>query len=468
MISATIDLASVYYSGVTSESMRSVRIRASEPAPIVFTKHNGVMNATNMQLSSDVYPDYLATIINPSYPYVGFRQDTDSTNIVIPVFYNSATTPTLNDMTPVAADPMGDAMFTNTNLDIVNTFVSTGSDRFYFGIVNNGGGFPVSSGFTFFSYLAVIINPATVNDPNPVVWGLMNTVDVAGVVSPGLYRITGQTIADMARIGDIEVQTAGNLLVMSCSKADLYADPLFSAWYSNAHPVFAGTFMTNKISLSEGVLIADQSFGYRLIDVWYPVPQNPATAPMVSNASLQTGTDGWLHFGVDYFSAEAYFPLTCDVVIDNQQHYPMTYTSFPDWSSTMHYAAAINPSEIAGWTTATLLFSADNISFADTTFTNTHNHDATDYGISAPLVKRMYPNPARDEVFIDISKDINETDMEIYNLKGQRLFNQRLDSINGMISLDLSALTCNISSGLYLVRIANGQKSQTAKLLICK
>lgn len=459
-----------YFSGVLDNNMRSVRLRATGAAPSILSKTGSGVVSTPMQSLQDGYDTWQGTIQNPVHPYLGYKQDSDSTDTIIPVHYSGTAMPALNDLTPCVSDPAGDEMFSISNLDIVNSFVTASDDKFYFGIVNNGGGFPTSNGFTFFSYMAVIIDPATVNDPDPVVWGLMYTVEVTGVIAPGLFRVTGQTTSDMLRLGDIETQViaGSNLLLLSCQKSDLLADTLFAAWYDQADPELAGIFMTNKITLSSGVQVADETEGYNLRDVVIPVPQEAASTPVLTNAAVTQGPDWNYHFDVDYSSMNSYFPVEAELEIDGNYVCDMHYNSFPDFSDAVHYTAAVDAITIGNWQSAGLRFSVDGINYTVTMLNNTSLEDEPATGTPAVLLHRMYPNPARDKVFLEISKDCRTAEVELFNLKGQKLMREELFIDKGIAGFDLSKNKEKTSNGLYLVRISDGQRSQTAKLLISR
>lgn len=79
-------------------------------------------------------------------------------------------------------------------------------------------------------------------------------------------------------------------------------------------------------------------------------------------------------------------------------------------------------------------------------------------GVELESALSIFPNPAKDNVTINISNN-TETRIEIYSVLGKRVFVRR---INESMSLDISAL----NSGLYLFKFIQKDKITTKKLII--
>jgi len=465
-LNAELNWQHIYFSGVGADGMRAVRIQATESDPNILLKENNIITQTPMPALDDGYNNYQVTVREPAYPFIGFRQQTDSTTVILPVWYDYSTVPALSDLTHAMTDPAGDALFTQTNLDIVNSYAVFSNDKFYFAIINNGGGFPVSSGFTFYSYMAAIVNPATANEPNPTVWGLMFTVDVAGIIAPGLYRITGTSTSDMTLLGQIQthVIAGSNCLLLSCNKADLLADSSFSAWFSEDNPVIGCQIITNKISLVSGTLLADQTNGFDLIHK--KVVFAPETVPyqVISNPTVTYLANWNLAFGVDYFSEDSFFPIEAEVVIDNEHTFTLIPTEFPDFNHNVHYSAIVNPIETGEWTQAVYRFTCNGINWSTTQITNTANNDYTEILPPGILITNHYPNPIGNYLNLEFSKDAAIADLCIYNLKGQRILDKQIKISHNKYMLDLSGV--DAPNGIYFLKITAQNLSQIKKVLI--
>lgn len=475
-LNAELNLQHIYFSGVQPDSIRSFRIRANGDAPYLLTKNGGTITSVAMNPLDDGYDNYQVMTTNPAYPYAGFRQSSDSAEVIVPVFYNGSNFPVLGDLTPAMTDSTGDAVFTDTNLDIVNSYISTSTDKIYFAIVNNGGGFPVSSGFTFFAYMATIIDPATVNDPQPTVWGLMYTVDVAGVIAPGLYRITGTATSDLTLLGEIQTQyiAGSNCLIISCNKADLMADQDFTAWYNPDNPVLSCGMITNKITLTGGTQLADHIEGFSLIDKMISIPQQPASTPILTNAQATHPNTGFdVIFYVEYTSSEHYLPLTAQVIVNQTQVYEMSpyYFSpnyFPDFSGLVHYEYLIDEYLLGEVDVINFHFSSDNINYADEYLYVVSADDQVEDTPQLPLLKAIYPNPFRDKLHIELNKSLSGKVISIYNLKGQKVWTQQIDSQKSNAVIDFKDVINTKSSGVYLLKASSGKQSQVVKILYNK
>jgi hypothetical protein len=194
-----------------------------------------------------------ATVPGPATAarYYGFRLKQGGELDLMPVRIGDGVAPAPGDLTHLSADPSGDALYGYLNLDLTECRVSFSGDRLYAALKNAGGGFPVNQGLTFFGYLLGIANPAQA-DPDTV-WGMMHTYQQAGVISPGLYRITGSGLGNLTKIGAVQVQEfpATNELLVSCLLADLLADPYFMSWYEPSDPVLGIAAFTQRITLLE-------------------------------------------------------------------------------------------------------------------------------------------------------------------------------------------------------------------------
>jgi hypothetical protein len=77
----------------------------------------------------------------------------------------------------------------------------------------------------------------------------------------------------------------------------------------------------------------------------------------------------------------------------------------------------------------------------------------------------MFPNPANTEVTLQISTETaTEITVNVYNSIGVKVSTDNLGVVNGNFTLRKS--TDNLASGMYLVELTNGKKSQTQKLII--
>lgn len=202
--------------------------------------------------------------------YIGLRRSlANGKNHCVPLFYEGKALPGLAQLNRVSVDERNDV---NTDhYDLVADYLTHSATRIFSAIQNRGGGFPTSLSFgaVYPSYMSVIANPADdPEDPRVIVWALVYIKVPPGGLSPGLYRIQNK---NLTRIGDIQYQILAdsNLLVMSCNKADLLADPAFAAWYKPGNPVFGFKSIINRTTIIPfATRVQDESPGSNI----YPVP----------------------------------------------------------------------------------------------------------------------------------------------------------------------------------------------------
>jgi len=81
------------------------------------------------------------------------------------------------------------------------------------------------------------------------------------------------------------------------------------------------------------------------------------------------------------------------------------------------------------------------------------------------LIKSIYPNPAQNQVNIDLNMDQNENvEISIINMLGQTLINKQFGNISGANTLNIELN--DLSQGIYLVKVKIGDKVYTKPLQI--
>ncbi|MCF8332358.1 MAG: T9SS type A sorting domain-containing protein [Bacteroidales bacterium] len=79
-----------------------------------------------------------------------------------------------------------------------------------------------------------------------------------------------------------------------------------------------------------------------------------------------------------------------------------------------------------------------------------------------PLNIKLYPNPAKDELFIDMNNNLKNPVVEIYSSSGQCLFSKAFTAPVFPGKIDLSYL----KAGVYIIKINNDSTVATRKLII--
>ncbi len=296
--------------------------------------------------------------------YYGFRLLQPGQRDLLPVGLPDGTNPVPGQLTLLADDPIGDEIFGRPHLDLVECRVSLSSTRLYATLRNVSGGFPVSQSLAFFGYLFGLSNPAETNPE--VVWALLQTYSVPGIIGPGLYRVSGTGLGDLTRIGDITVQEfpAQNTLMLSCRLSDLLGDPAFAAWFNPADPRAAVGAFTQRITLTGGAVEADRIAGGCLH--LRALSRDPVvnTLPQLEDL-LILPPDPQAYAQIEYTDAEQHCPVFSEIVFSTAGGAVDAFPLFPqslDYAGPVVYRTepGIPPLASGDWDSAEVRFS-DNL-----------------------------------------------------------------------------------------------------------
>jgi hypothetical protein len=415
-----------------------------------------------------------ATVPGPATAarYYGFRLKQGGELDLMPVRIGDGVAPAPGDLTHLSADPSGDALYGYLNLDLTECRVSFSGDRLYAALKNAGGGFPVNQGLTFFGYLLGIANPAQA-DPDTV-WGMMHTYQQAGVISPGLYRITGSGLGNLTKIGAVQVQEfpATNELLVSCLLADLLADPYFMSWYEPSDPVLGIAAFTQRITLLGGAAEADRTPGGTCSLREFSISPGPNQLPTLANGDIQgAGSNAFAQ--VEYADANGHSPVLSEIVFDGSLSLPL-YPLTLDYTSTVVYrtASGIDPLANGTWATAVFRFSDNE--------TNVVEHVVTATGIAhenpwnAPKVSvSNAPNPFAETTTIRIHlPETARVKIGIYDVRGSLVSTVA----DGSFAPGEHAFPWSVSgggsngvgSGVYFARITVGASEHVRKLIVVR
>jgi hypothetical protein len=405
--------------------------------------------------------------------YYGFRLIHGAELDLLPVRIADGVSPAPSDLTRLAIDPAGDQLFGYTNLDLVDCRVSLSGTKIFAALKNAGGGFPVSQGLTFFGYLLAIANPASV-DPDTV-FALMQTYNQPGIISPGLYKITGSGLGNLTKIGNVSVQEfpATNTLLLSCNLADLMADPYFQSWYDPADPALGVAGFTQRITLLGGAAESDRTPGGRCSLRSFSIDPFVNQLPALANLIFE-GTGSGAFAQIDYGDPNGHCPVAAEIAFDGGAPYPM-YPQTLNYTSTVAYVteAGIDPLANDSWTSAVARFS-DNLS--DTVETKVTITGVSDGGAqmhAGPICVSVSPNPFNPVASIEyLMPAAGNLRVEIYDVRGG-LVRTLLD---GAVNAGPGGLTWNgrnnqgslLSSGLYFCRITALGRMEVKKLLLIR
>ena len=431
------------YIGDTSEAGISLDFIVSlEGSGIAYVPGNE--DLSELELGSRWTGWKTATVESPAY--LGFRALDEP--LVNPLF--STTTPGLDEFTPLENDPQGDDLFGVPSLDIRSSKISFTEDRIYFAMQVAGGSFPVSSGFTYYAYMPIIVDPSADVADDPIVYGLMYTVDLGAIVGPALYKISGSGFGGLTRLGDIQHYVEDETLVLSCSLADLFADPDFSQWFDPDYPLLATSTTTSRISLVNGIQQADMTQGIKvLLKPQYLEYQNLVSPQIIDPQMDISGSE--IVVSLRYWDQDANVPSFVRIRFDDSQDYELLQ---PQDSQNLNFfePVAYQSPTIPlpdDWNSITIEVSDDE----DIVQAVLYNPVSIPEDTQIPMAEiKIHPFPASSSLEIKISGVFPKA-VSIYNLKGQKIKELALNGEDSRISLE------DFASGLYFLKV-EGYKAQ--------
>ncbi len=435
----------VYFSGIYGNNQIDILFNSEFNENLIYQTTTGTASQAMVPWNG-LAEWQTCSITMPANNNIGFHSDTPEV-WATPVFWEGEGTPPLSYFSPLESDPIGDHLFTSAWLDITNCEVCFSGDRLYFAMKNNSTSFPISSGLTYFAYMPILVDPASKPDEGPVVFGLMYTVIFPGIMTPGLYKITGTGTSDLTLIGNIESSVVDQTLILSCSMEDLAADPDFMEWFNPQYPLVTASATTSKITLVSGSQQADMTNGARLLLTQTSIPSANAFAPMLSEPlyAYEPGEQATLMASIVYSDLDGNFPRIASVSVDGGDEYPLV----PDTTFSGDF---INGERFTSptiylantWNQARFRFS-----HGDSFVYYTLNSSAIDdEEVLMPIPKlSIYPNPARNSLTIKSDAPFKR-EVSIYNLRGQKVMACNLSDAKSANELDISQL----SPGVYFVQ----------------
>ncbi len=330
--------------------------------------------------------------------YYGFRLLQGDSLDLLPVRLPEGAEPMPADLSVVASDPVGDALFGFTNLDLVECRISLSDSRLYAVLRNAGGGFPVSSGLTFFGYLMGIVDP-DLPDPD-IVFGMMYTYNQPGVISPGLYKITGTGFDDLEKIGDVSVtQFPGeNALLLSCLLGDLLSDPDFASWYDPEEPRISVAAFSQKITLLGGAQEADRTPGgtchLREIAIDPEINQLPQLASFEV-----VGYGSGAYARVIYSDPNGHCPAQAKIDFDESEFFDLRPETL-DYGGSVVYVSepGVGPLADGDWGIAFVRFSDDLVNVVEASILKAAGVPDSVAKRGWPAEVQVFPNPFRERV----------------------------------------------------------------------
>ncbi len=403
----------------------------------------------------------------------GFRLIRDAELELMPVRIAEDVDPAPEQLTQLTPDVSGDELFGYDHLDLVDCRLGFSETELHVALQNVGGGFPVVQGLTFFGYLLGIADPAAA-DPDTV-WALMYTFEQAGIISPGVYKITGTGLGDLEKLGDVEIQEfpATNQLRLSCQFSDLLSDPDFASWYDPGDPTLSVAAFTQRITLFEGVEEADRTPGGRCYRRTLTVePVDNALPTLAGAAFLGEGMQATAQIG--FADPNGHCPVLAEIVFDGTDAFPL-YPLSLDYDALVLYSseAGIEPLANGTWEEARFRFSDNLADVVEMVITSTGVPEGYTSDPRRPLIGTVYPIPFRPAATIELCLSRKQqARVSIFDASGalvKRLV--RPPATPGIVRLRWDGRGDDgraAGSGVYFLEVVSGEQNDVRRLLLVR
>ncbi len=394
---------------------------------------------------------------------------------VQPIPWDGADNPQFINLNWLGNDSTNDSAVNESFLDIIATHFTYNDEKLFFSIQNNGGGFPVSEAIwgPFYSYLSLIVPSGANVDPNDITitpFGLLYTINQAGIIQPGLYKINGMSMNDIEFIGSIEttIDETNNQLTLSCNWSDLYAQEEFMEWFDPEDPKFDTASGTGMITLTGGMQDADFTYPVAVYLEELVLEQEENSVPQIVEINPNE-EDGYLYF--TYFDEDGNFPLTVQAIIDEEETIEFESQS-NDFSNEVIFKST-SPSDAIpeNWYMLTVTISDNDINYVEETIYPVYNHDSAVFFNQNSI--HNYPNPFNPETTIVFNiKKAGQVKIDIFNIKGQMItsLSDRF-FFAGQHKIVWTGEDSNneaVPSGIYLIRLSTASEKINHKVILLK
>ncbi len=382
--------------------------------------------------------------------------------------------PALNQMALINSDPVGDFIDADAPaLDLTATHIAVSDTKIYTALSNVSGAFPTYISVSSYNfYMSTIVNPESVT-ADSVMYAMVYSFNIPGVISSGLYKvgIDSEQMPVFSRLGNIQSQVSGGKLYLACNISDLTNDPSFGTW-PNASNLLLSTAVTMRIdidfaTLTPSFLVGDYSDPAFLDFVNYSYEHVMNSLPQIEITNVVANSTGYV-FNIEYQDENEDFPLASLISLDNGNVVSFQALSY-DYSTPVSYTAFIPVSET--WLDATISFSDNMIDFVNLPISSTSNSDPSFVPVK---ITCQIPNPLRNGINHTIKLSGLKTaplDVSVFNLKGQKV-GTVFEGSNGDTNLNLNFSGKpggrELGSGMYFLKVTNGNRSTTKKFVLIR
>ena len=447
---------------------------------MINARNSGSTQNINIPLAhSDLDPYYLTTyfgnaIFNNPASTIEYYGRVEADTFVITQSYKN----TANQFPPdsilyarLANDAIGDTAQGSAGpfLDLTGAGITYSDTKIFAKLNNVSGGWPRSQGFTTYYIYGFFLG-----DLDTITTSITAMVysNVPVILPAGLYIVN---LADTSfqRLGNIQSQTSGNTLNMSCNISDLLTDPTWPVWPPQRGFILGLGFTFTFDIIGGGVTFNDYSYPSAFIPATQYLRTGQNSAPILSDFNYQIVPNIGLNFFCNYSDADNNLPVIRQLLFDSgifdMGAFDHSYSDTAQFTYNI-----IIPSD--GMHYYYFRFSDGESTFEtpmDSLLINPSGLEDSPLPIVTSL-HQNYPNPfnAETQISFDLSTSSN-INLSIYDASGRyvtTLIDSRLNAGSHNViwnGKDKTGQTA--SSGIYFYRLSiDGITSDTKRMILLK
>ena len=354
-------------------------------------------------------------------------------------------------------------------LDLTGGAITYSDSELFVKLNNVGGGWPRNQGFlTYYIYGFFLGNPDTISASITA----MIYSNVPVVLPGGLYNVN---LADTSfqRLGDIQSQTSGNTLHMSCNIADLLTDPNWPVWPPQRGFILGFGF-TLTVDISGGITFNDYSYPSAFIPKTQLLQTGSNASPVLNFAGFEIIPGVSVTARQYYFDGDNNLPVTRLLFYDRGFFEMGSFDhSYNDSDSALFtYAVDWNP----GIHYYYFRFS-DGVYTIETQMDSIYINPSGIAESNLPFeisLRQNYPNPfnAQTSISFDLPKD-SDVNLAIFDITGRNiavLADGRMNAGQHSVIWDGKNMDGQpASSGIYFYRLnVDGADKNTKNMILLK
>jgi|GEM_PF-2483346 len=367
----------------------------------------------------------------------------------------------------LADDPVGDTLPGSLGewLDLTGSAITYSDDMIYVRLNNAGGGWPTSQGFNFFAYAFALYNPGS----SDLSGTALVYVSVPFVFTPGLYHVDLQDTS-FTRLADIQYQTSGDNLHMSCAISDLLLDPNWNQWPPESEYILTGGITISVVSLQPN--LNDFTYPSAFIPKTQYLDADQNTAPGLDNYFLDYTPFGPVAASIEYYDLDNNLPVEKSFIFDGIPHEMGSSDHLYEDSALFEVSI---PFPGVGYYSYYFRYS-DGATIIETEPDSVYLYPIGIEDEDLPVtfeLRQNYPNPFNARTRIEFVLDEQSiVELSVYNITGEKIVTLADDEFGpGSHSVTWNGQDSQgriVSSGIYFYMISAGSDVETRKMLFMK